>query len=61
MHFSPITELAVVGVGDSFPATVVMALDTAGEDARPKLLAELSELLGLLRALSWSSASFWLA
>ena len=58
---SPITELAVVGVGDSFPATVVMALDTAGEEARPRLLAELRELLGLLRALSCSSASFWLA
>ena len=59
MDLSPITELAVVGVGESFPATVVMAFDTAGEDAR--LLAELRELLGLFRARSCSSASFWLA
>ena len=59
MDLSPITELAVVGVGESFPATVVMAFDTTGEGAR--LFAELRELLGLFRARSCNSASFWLA
>lgn len=60
MDLSP--ELAET-VGDSFPATVVMDLDTAGDTAMDDDDEdEDDELrLGDLRALSCSSASFWLA
>jgi len=51
-------SLEVVGVGDSFPARVVIGLAGVGEGTK---LAVVMELLGLFKALSCSSASFWFA
>ena len=47
-----------VDTGDSLPAMVVIDLDTAGDTA---IEDEEDERLGLLRARSCNSASFWLA
>ena len=56
---------ADVGVGESLPAIVVTGLEecTVGLAVcmPAELMLELMLELGDLRALSWSSASFWLA
>ena len=51
-------SLEVVGVGDSLPARVVIGFAGVGEGTK---LPVVIELLGLFKARSCNSASFWFA